>query len=233
MALSLPYRIRRKAKNPQRFPGLPVYNQGMGWKWPSERTDTEFLKGMGIAPCPDLPDPYFRDPHSPPDISLTEKDFALLRGMRIQGWPAGGIPGPATGRCHKCNRPWTRIMPSTGEGWCRECQALTPTTAPYTPPRSMQEYLARYPMGISAAVRSEAPRLGYGLTGDDVRLLTGKVVELLREPVEGGPEDSVGMYAAVGPPSPHEDAEGHFVGYMRLRVMAALPKIMGEDEVPA
>jgi hypothetical protein len=172
----------------------------MGWKWPSERTDTEFLRGMGIAPCPDLPDPYFRDLHSPPDIPLTEKDLALLRGMHIQGWS--------------------------------EVQTLI-STAPYIPPRSMREYLARYPMGVSAAVRSEAPRLGYRLTEDDVRLLTRKVIGLLREPVEDGPEDSVGMYAAVDPPSPHEDAEEHFVGYMRLRVMAALPKVTGEDEVPA
>ena len=179
-----------------------MYSQGMGWKWPSERTDTEFLRGMGIAPCPDLPDPYFRDPPSPPDIPLTEKDLALLGGMHIQGWSRD--TSPATGR-----------------------------TAPYVPPRSMREYLARYPMGVSAAVRSEATRLGYRLTEDDVRLLTRRVIGLLREPVEDGPEDSVGMYAAVDPPSPHENAEEHFVGYMRLRVMAALPKVTGEDEVPA
>ncbi len=148
-----------------------MYSQGMGWKWPSERTDTEFLRGMGIAPCPDLPDPYFRDPPSPPDIPLTEKDLALLGGMHIQGWSRD--TSPATGR-----------------------------TAPYVPPRSMREYLARYPMGVSAAVRSEAPRLGYRLTEDDVRLLTRRVIGLLREPVEDGPEDSVGMYAAVDPPPP-------------------------------
>jgi hypothetical protein len=173
----------------------------MGWKWPSERTDTEFLRGMGIAPCPDLPDPYFR-PGKPPEVFLTEEDFALLRGMHIQGWLAGDT-APA-GR-HR----------------------------PFTPPKNMQEYLARYPVGISAAVRKEAPRMGYGLTEDDVRDVTRRVVETLREPVEGGPEDSVGMYAAVAPPSPYEDAERHFTGYVHLRVMAALPRIMGEDGIPA
>jgi hypothetical protein len=171
----------------------------MGWRWPSERTDTEFLKGMGIAPCPDLPDPYFRAPHGPQDISLTEEDLALLRGMRIKGWPGSG------------------------------CQARAST--PYVPPRSMPEYLARYPMGISAAVRKEAPRMGYRLTEEDVRDVVKEIVWELRKPVEGGPEDSVGMYAAVTPPSPYEDAEKHFTGYMHLRVMAALPRVMGEDSL--
>ena len=130
----------------------------MGWTWPSEKSDTEFLKGMGIAPCPDLPDPHFRNP-GPPSVLLTEEDFALLRGMHIQGW-------------------------LYRDGQTERSGALL--SLRYAPPRSMQEFLARYPVGIAAAVRKEAPRMGYVLAEEDVRAATKRIVEELWRPVEGG-----------------------------------------------
>lgn len=104
-------------------------------------------------------------------------------------------------------------------------------SAKFTPPRDMGEYLARYPLGVAEAARSESILLGYSLTGKEVRGLAEEVVAVLRAPVEGGTEDSIGMYAAVRQPGPGDDRELHFLNYVRLRVLAALPPLLGEEEI--
>jgi hypothetical protein len=249
----------------------------MGWKWPSAETDNAFLRGMGIAPCDDLPDPYFRPPQGPPQGAfLTQADFELLRGMGVRGWlcadPRQGAEGSCTanpwGLCKACGRPWTRTNYVNNEifGWCRECQALTPSPCPppqvdlsrrpcpidfdaavmaaedetfagYAPPQDMRSLQSRYPNLMREAVRDAAPRLGYAVSGAALERLARQAGEALGRPVEEGcEEDAVGMYAAV--PCPAEartrwDAERHFLNYVRMRVLAALPGLLGEGEAAA
>jgi hypothetical protein len=100
----------------------------------------------------------------------------------------------------------------------------------FIPPKSLGEYLARYPNGIRAATERAAKELGIALPDDDLDDLAQDIVVTFLDSSTGS-EDVVEMYATCPPPRPGKCRSAHFHHYVKLRARAALPTLL-RDRVP-
>jgi len=122
-------------------------------------------------------------------------------------------PGPVIPSLTEKDACW---LLNLGVRWEREPEP------DFIPPKSLREYLARYPNGIREAVREAAKELEADLRNfydlDD--LAQDVVVMLLDSSTDL--EDVVEMYATCPPPRPGRCRSQHFHLYIRLRVRAAV-----------
>jgi hypothetical protein len=100
----------------------------------------------------------------------------------------------------------------------------------FIPPKSLREYLARYPNGITEAVRKAARRLGLGLSDDDLDDLAQDIVLMFLD-FSTDLEDIFEMYPLHPPMRPGGCRSQHFHHYLKLRVRAAMLTLL-RDRVP-
>ncbi len=99
----------------------------------------------------------------------------------------------------------------------------------FMPPKSLQEYLARYPHGIREAAGEAAKRLGLDLSNDDLNDLGQDIVVMFLDS-STDLEDVVKMYATCLPPRPGKCRSAHFHHYIKFRVRAALRTLLRNRE---
>ena len=101
----------------------------------------------------------------------------------------------------------------------------------FIPPRSLREYLARYPNGIRETVREAAKELEADLPDyNDLDDLVQDIVVMFLD-FSTDLEDIVEMHVTCPPPRPGRCRSQHFHLYIRLRVRAALRTLL-KDRVP-
>ena len=99
----------------------------------------------------------------------------------------------------------------------------------FVPPKTLREYLARYPTGIREAVGEVAKELGLALPDGDLDDMAQDLIVMVLDFAALGLEDIVEMYAFHPPVRPGESRSAHFRDYMRLRVMACV-QVMLQSE---
>ena len=101
----------------------------------------------------------------------------------------------------------------------------------FMPPKSLWEYLARYPNGIREAVREAAKELEVDLRNFfDLDDLVQDIVVMFLD-FSTDLEDIVEMHVTCPPPRPGRCRSQHFHHYLKLRVRAALRTLL-KDRVP-
>ena len=102
----------------------------------------------------------------------------------------------------------------------------------FVPPRSLREYLARYPTGIRETVGEAAKELEADLPDYyDLDDLAQDIVAMFLELLEKDLEDIVEMYVTCPPPRPGRCRSQHFHHYLKLRVRVAMLTLL-RDRVP-
>ena len=96
----------------------------------------------------------------------------------------------------------------------------------FVPPKSLREYLVRYPNCIREAVEVAAKRLGLDLSDDDLDTLAQNVITMFLSFCPDL-EDIVEMYMTFRPIRPGEERSEHFHSYVKMRVRAALLTLLG------
>jgi hypothetical protein len=130
-------------------------------------------------------------------------------------------PGPLMPRLTEKDACW---LLNLGVMWEREPEP------DFMPPKSLREYLARYPTGIREAVEVAAKRLGLDLPDDDLDDLGQDIVVVFLES-STDLEDVVEMHVTCPPPRPGRCRSQHFHHYLKLRVRAAMLTLL-RDRVP-
>jgi hypothetical protein len=96
----------------------------------------------------------------------------------------------------------------------------------FKPPKSLREYLARYPSGIREATEEAAKSLDLNLPSGDLDALAQDVITMFLGFCPDL-EDIVEMYVTFRLIRPREDRSGHFHSYVKMRVKAALLTLLG------
>ncbi len=123
-------------------------------------------------------------------------------------------PGPVIPKLTEKDACW---LLNLGVMWEREPEP------DFMPPKSLREYLARYPNGIREAVGEVAKELEADLRNYyDLDDLAQDIVVMFLELLEEDLEDIVEMYVTCPPPRPGRCRLQHFHLYIRLRVRAAV-----------
>ncbi len=94
-------------------------------------------------------------------------------------------------------------------------------------PKTLQEYLARYPGGIREATGKAAEELGLDFTEGYLDGLALEILKMFLGFEKADLEDIVEMYAYPPPMPPERYMSVRFHGYIRHRVRAALPVVLG------
>ena len=99
----------------------------------------------------------------------------------------------------------------------------------FVPPRSVREYLARYPTGIREAVEAVASELGIALPDGALDDLAQDVVQMFLDFNGLGLEDVVQMFSFYSTLHPERYGRAHFHDYIRMRVAACVPVVLRND----
>jgi len=97
----------------------------------------------------------------------------------------------------------------------------------FIPPKTLQEYLTRYPTGIREAVGEVADELGIALPDNGLDDLSQEITRMFLGFLDADLEDAVAMYVTFRPIRPREDRSEHFHSYVKMRLRAALPVVLG------
>jgi hypothetical protein len=96
----------------------------------------------------------------------------------------------------------------------------------FIPPKSLREYLTRFPNGIREATEEAAKSLDLNLSGGDLDTLAQNVITMFLSFCPDL-EDIVEMYMTFRPIRPGEERSEHFHSYVKMRVRAALLTLLG------
>jgi hypothetical protein len=92
----------------------------------------------------------------------------------------------------------------------------------FVPPKSVREFLSRYPNGMRRAVAEAAKRLGLDLSNDDMDDMAQDLIVMFLDSAANGLEDIFEMHPFRPPVRPGEHRSAHFHEYIRLRVKACV-----------
>lgn len=95
----------------------------------------------------------------------------------------------------------------------------------FIPPKTLPEYLGRFPTGIRQAVGEVADELGLALPDGGLDELAQEITQMFHGFVEADLEDVVALYEF------HRSLRPGFTfeSYMKFRVAACLPVVLGDD----
>ena len=153
---------------------------------------------------------------------MTNGDIKFLRELGIEpsslddaspsSLPPPLPPGPPIPKLTEEDARWLQNL---GVRW-------EPEPEPdFIPPKSLREYLVRYPNGITEAVGKAAKRLGLGLSDDDLDDLAQDIVLMFLD-FSTDLEDIFEMYPRHPPMRPGGCRSQHFHHYLKLRMRAAV-----------
>ena len=165
---------------------------------------------------------------------MTDGDFQFMKEIGIE--PSGlddPFPGPlpppppTEAPIPRLTEEDSRWLQDLRVAWEHEPQPG------FVPPGTLPEYLARYPNGIRQAVGEVSQELGLALPDGGLDDLAQGIVQMFLDFAAADLEDVVAMYVTFRPIRPREDRSEHFHSYVKMRVRAALPILignMGADE---
>jgi hypothetical protein len=159
---------------------------------------------------------------------MTNGDLQFLKEMRIE--PSGlddPFPGPlpppppAEAPIPKLTEEESRWLQDLRVAWENGPEPE------FIPPKTLREYLTRFPNGIREAVGEVAWEMGLAMSGGGLDGLAQGIVQMFLDFAAADLEDVVAMYVTFRPIRPREDRSEHFHSYVKMRVRAALPVVLG------
>jgi hypothetical protein len=161
---------------------------------------------------------------------MTDGDIQFLKKMGIDPRSLGDpfpnpLPSspPSEAPIPKLTEEDARWLINLGVTWELE------TEPEFIPPKTLPEYLVRYPNGVREATEEAAKSLDLNLASGDLDALAQDVITMFLSFCPDL-EDIVEMYVTFRPIRPREDRSEHFHSYVRMRVKAALPVVLGNRE---
>jgi len=158
---------------------------------------------------------------------MTEWDIQFLKKMGIDPCSLGDpspdpLPSPPTVKAS---------VPKLAEGDSRWLQELRVSwenePEPYSvPPKTLPEYLSRYPTGIRAAVGEVAKEMELALSDGDLDSLAQDIVQMFLDFLAGDLEDVVALYEFHRSLRPGGFS---FPDYMKFRVKACVETVLELD----
>ena len=155
---------------------------------------------------------------------MTDGDFRFLRELGIE--PSGlddPFPRPLPPQL-----PSEAPIPKLAEQdsrWLRDLRvAWEPEPQPeFVPPKTLPEYLARFPTGIREAVGEVAEEMGLALNDGGLNDLAQEITQMFLDFVEFDLEDVVALYDFHRSLRPGGFT---FDSYMKFRVKASVPVVL-------
>jgi hypothetical protein len=98
----------------------------------------------------------------------------------------------------------------------------------FIPPKTLREYLGRFPNGINEATRAVANEMELDLSEYDFDDLAQDIVVMFLD-FSTDLEDVVAMYPFHQPVRPGGCSSAQFHDYIRMRVAACVPVVLGND----
>ncbi|MGA2608710.1 MAG: hypothetical protein ABSH01_14795 [Terriglobia bacterium] len=154
---------------------------------------------------------------------MTRRDEQFLKEMGIEcchlddPFPSSLPPPPPPG-------PVIPALLEKDARWLLDLGVLWEEDAEpgFVPPKSLREYLARYPNGMRRAVGEAAKRLGLDLSDDDMDDMAQDLIVMFLDFAATGLEDIFDMYPFRPPMRPWGCRSAQFREYVTLRVMAGM-----------
>jgi hypothetical protein len=126
------------------------------------------------------------------------------------------------------------LVVSTGGGLTIAVYLLIPegiefdTNSSFVLPKTLPEFLAKYPGKFREMTALAAKRLGLSPAADSLDDMTDEIVKTFLMFREEGLEDIVAMYITAPPRLPGQSIADHFFWYLQMRADALFP-VMGFD----
>jgi hypothetical protein len=99
----------------------------------------------------------------------------------------------------------------------------------FIPPKTLPEYLGRFPTGIRQAVGEVAKEMGLAVPDDGLDVLAMDIEQMFLDFLAAHLEDVVAMYPFHQPVRPGACNSAQFHAYMRMRVAACVPVVLRND----
>jgi len=163
---------------------------------------------------------------------MTDGDFQFMKEIGIE--PSGlddpfptslPPPPPAEAPIPKLTEEDARWLLNLGVVWGHEVEPE------FGPPKTLREYLGRFPTGIREAVGEVANELGLALPDGGLDDLAQEITQMFLDFLEADLEDVVELYGFYKSMRPGLCGVGGFHAYIRFRVAACVPVVL-RDEPP-